>query len=199
MTALRICSIANCSNASYQRKMCGMHYHRWYRGVPLEGPKKVTLEETDAFILAALASQTDECIEWPWALSNGYGVRDPSKRSVVPFKGKSVHREICRIAHGEPLPEQKHAAHNCGNPPCINPRHLRWATVKENSADKKIHGTHRFGSSLPWAKVTEADVVEMRRLHEEDGLNCKAVSKVYGLDHSTAWAIITRKSWTHVL
>ena len=51
-----------------------------------------------------------------------------------------------------------HAAHSCNNPPCLNYRHLRWATVVENQHDKIAHGTALRGAKHPQTKLTEDDV-----------------------------------------
>lgn len=97
------------------------------------------------FIADAIASNTEACILWPYAVrkSSGYGAYDErreDKRYSV-----DVHRYVCRIAHGEPADPGHQAAHWCGNKLCINPKHLHWATPLENMQDAKEHGTLRGG------------------------------------------------------
>jgi hypothetical protein len=77
-----------------------------------------------------------------------------------------VHRLVCEAFHG-PAPEGcTDVAHNDGNRD--NPRadNLRWATRKENMADCIVHGTLRHGETHQSARLTDAQVVEIRRSKE---------------------------------
>ncbi|MEO1503165.1 MAG: HNH endonuclease [Pseudomonadota bacterium] len=114
--------------------------------------------EPRRFLDSALKSETDKCIIWPFGFaSNGYG--------AIYARGqmRSAHREICREAHGEPTSKDLDAAHSCGVKGCVNPRHLRWATKRENAADRIEHGTHSGGAANPQSKLTNEAVKEIRR------------------------------------
>ena len=95
-----------------------------------------------------VAAAGDECLHWPFSrLPAGYGI----------VGGRAVGRQYahslaCTWAHG-PRPEGKQAAHSCGKASCFNPKHLRWATVTENHADKVLHGTSGRGVSRPSKQV----------------------------------------------
>lgn len=47
------------------------------------------------------------------------------------------------------------------------------------------------------SKVTEQDVLEMRRRHAE-GEDRKSLGKAFGLHPGNVWCIVTRKTWTHI-
>lgn len=162
--ANRICAIAECGKiADASRGMCQMHYRRWrVHGDP--NFSKTTYPrrgEVQAFISETLASCTDDCIAWPF-------FRDKQGRGHIRRNGKGVlaSRHICRLAHGDPPSPQHEAAHSCGksHQGCVNPRHLRWATHRENEADKTLHGTSQHGQRNHQAKLTECQVMEIRSL-----------------------------------
>ena len=84
----------------------------------------------------AYEKQTDNC----YSLDE----KQTSYRMVV-YKNKNMvaHRVVCRLAHGEPPPDKPQATHSCHNKWCINPRHLRWGSAKDNAADyQQLRRTH---------------------------------------------------------
>jgi hypothetical protein len=102
------------------------------------------MPKRDDFIADVLTSRTDDCIAWPFAVrkSSGYGAH--STRKAGKKRNYDAHRFVCSEAHGSPPPGMQ-AAHSCGNKLCVNPKHLYWATAKENLQDAKRHGTLRGG------------------------------------------------------
>lgn len=114
--------------------------------------------EAQAFIEKALASDTDECVIWPFALST-YGYAYAGKCNGD--EPGLVSRRICSETHG-PCPDGHEAAHSCGVPACINPKHLSWKTPKGNTADRKVHGTENIGERNGKAKLTWEKVHQIR-------------------------------------
>lgn len=91
----------------------------------------------------AISDDLDEC--WPWRGAdngNGYGVLTMRGRKVY------VHREVCAAVHGAPPSPRHVVAHSCDNPPCVNPRHLRWATPSENNREAIERGRRASTSAL---------------------------------------------------
>ncbi len=97
------------------------------------------------FIEAALRSETDDCILWPFAIrksSNYPAFQIP--RGNGP-RSRDAHSFVCEKAHG-PKPTSDHeTAHSCGRKPCINPKHVSWRTRIANMSDAKRHGALRGG------------------------------------------------------
>ena len=86
------------------------------------------------------------------------------------FRQVVAARAMCILAHGLP-PTPKHMAiHSCGNGhlSCVNPKHLRWGTGKDNIQDAIRHRT--MNGSVPVAdewtddpsKPAKAVAVEQR-------------------------------------
>lgn len=143
--------------------------------------------------LESLASgpRTNECITWPFAKrANGYG-------SIVwRYQRTTAHRVVCELAHGKPSHPSMHAAHDCGNRICCNPAHIRWASPRDNSADKVLHGTQTRGESSPASKLTEQQVRFIRALLA-NGESLPAIAKRVGCSASNVWFIKVGKSWRH--
>lgn len=132
------------------------------------------------------AVETDECTLWPLGISNGYG-------SV--YTGDLIttaHHLVCEWTHGPPPAGKPHAAHHCGVRACVNPRHIRWATPKENAADRLIHGTHNRGERCGSNRLTEEQV---RRIRSIRGVSQRRIAEQFGVSEGAVHSIIIRKSW----
>lgn len=184
----------HCSAPMIARGLCAKHYLRWRRhGDPLIGGGGPRPKGTAEYFITSLAvADTDDCIPWPFLVnpSHGYG--------QLSFRGRNTqaHRAVAITYHGsQPTPKHE-VAHSCGNRLCCNPRHLRWATRHENSADKWTHGTMLAGEGHPRAKLTEAKVRHARQMagvvtHDE-------IAAMFGVSRATVSLAIERKTWAHV-
>ena len=75
---------------------------------------------------------------------------------------RGAHELAVTFTAGEVKDPGLDTCHSCDNPPCCNPRHLRFGTRLENVADRIKRGRVRAGSAHPFAKLTEAAAVEIR-------------------------------------
>lgn len=130
------CSVKGCDEPFHCHGYCHRHYIRWSRhGDPLHNHTEQVLQ----FIDQAIKYKKSACLLWPFKSKAGKGY----PKATINGEQQYVHRYICGRVHG-PAPSLTHqVAHSCGKGHlgCINPKHLRWATVAENSADMLGHET----------------------------------------------------------
>lgn len=134
------CSILECNKLSSRRGFCNKHYRRFmkYGDSEISAYNRVDKGAPQEFVKEALSTNEEECLIWPYSKdSDGYGW------DLLEEKMRSVHRFVCEKEHGPPLGERDQAAHSCGNPSCVNRKHIRWATRSENMIDKHEHLTMR--------------------------------------------------------
>lgn len=171
---------------------CCMHYKRFKaHGNPLT--VKVTPSPALDWIAEHAGYKGDGCLEWPFAHGeDGYGrVRVARTGSTM-----TASRFMCVLAHGD-SPSPKHeAAHSCGlgHQGCVNPKHLYWATSKENHADKIIHETTNRGERYGLAKLTESDVIKIRQMAAKR-IPQKEIAALFGIDQSHVSDIHRRERW----
>lgn len=133
----------------------------------------------------ALEQDTETCLLWPFGTKGKYGGFSLSGQSTY------THRYVCEARHGAPPTPKHEVAHRCGKRKCCNWRHLRWATRKENHADKKLHGTENQGTRNGNHKLTSEDV---RAIRGSAGSSWDEAAK-YGLNHRTVRYIREGKRW----
>ena len=193
----KICSIDGCDRPVFNaRGWCSRHYQRWRSsGNPL-GKHKGMNGDTLKFIEIAKTYVEEDCLLWPYSrLPNGY--------AVIRIENKLfyVSRIICEQVNGTPLTEKHEAAHSCGNGHlgCVNPKHLRWATHKENMRDKIKHRTSKRGLECPESrgecngnsKLTSNDVLLIRK----SGDTGIFIAKRFDVSKSLIYAIRHNKLW----
>jgi hypothetical protein len=74
----------------------------------------------------------DEC--WLWT-----GVRAAKGYGMLGAK-RATHLSLVIAGHERPL--GLCALHSCDNPPCRNPSHLRWGTIRENNREMFERGRY---------------------------------------------------------
>lgn len=189
-TKKRICAMDGCTQDVRAKGYCNKHYARLYRHGDPSVTKVASPGEPLSFVDKVCSGrlQSSDCIEWPFGKSNGYG--DVWKER----KKYPAHRLVLIKTVGDPLTDDMEAAHNCGNRGCVNPAHLRWATPKENQADRLIHGTENMGEKHGSSKLTRANVISIRR----DDRRLRDIAQEYRVSRVTISSIKLRKTWSHV-
>lgn len=106
---------------------------------------------------------------------------------------KVVHRTILELFVG-PCPEGMVARHLNGVSHDNRVTNLAWGTKAENEADKIVHGTVRRGSAHGQARLTESQVLAIRR----DPRLLRVIAEEYGVSMSAIHHITSGRRWEHV-
>lgn len=185
------CNVDGCSKPLARRGLCHAHYWRLRKYGDVGTAEVMEKGKAPAFIKVAAEYDAPDCLLWPYAKGGG-----GSGHLRIRGRDYTAHRLVCILVHGE-APTPKHeVAHSCGNGHlgCCNPQHLRWATHRENESDKLEHGTRIRGSSHASSKLTECDVIAIRKLRS-DGKPLGEIAETYGVSISLISMIHSRKVW----
>lgn len=161
---------------------------------------------------------------WAWIgpkSTHGYGSIAINRRP------KLAHRMSYAVAHGR-TPAGVMILHKCDNKLCVNPEHLAVGDAWDNMADRDRKGRQasgdrngsrtkpenlRRGENHPKrlrpeetprgeehgrARVTEAQVIEMRRRFDAGEVRIFELVRETQLEKSTVRSIVRRKNWKHL-
>jgi HNH endonuclease len=110
-----------------------------------------------------------------------------------------AHRVAYILANG-PVDPKLLACHSCDQPSCVNPSHIFMGTQKQNMEDCKKKGrfaTH-IGEANPRARLTNAQVIQIRKLFDSGLYTRRALIKMYKIPASTLDNVIYRINWKHL-
>lgn len=106
---------------------------------------------------------------------------------------RRAHRVAYCEHHGIPLESISGQVilHECDNPACVNPSHLKLGTQADNIADmyNKGRAPCRSGASNPNSKMTDWSAAEVRKL-KESGLSYSKIASMFGVSKSTIARIV---------
>lgn len=178
MTKFRICTIPGCGKKHDARGFCRFHYREAVKAGQLKSiVTRAPAGSPQKFAIAALKSNTDECILWPFMLKHGYG--------RFSYFGQEIfaHRFVCEQTHG--VAEDMMATHKCGVSACINPRHLRWGTAKSNTEDAIRHGTIKRYFTKRQVRALKQELANKRReMAERYGVSMKVLNAALNSPYS---------------
>ena len=124
-------------------------------------------------------------------MNNGYPTANLcAGRKMTPWR---IH-QLVLLAFVGTCPEGMEVCHNDGSKTNNCLENLRYGTRKENIWDKDRHGTILFGERNPMSKVTQEQVVDMRRRHE-NGESQTKIAVDFGIDRSEVSRIVNFKVW----
>lgn len=148
----------------------------------------------ERFMGKVIQSDVESCWEWIGSFSTGgYG------RFHIGANGQF---QAARLAwehfNESPIPDGMQVCHKCDNPACVNPYHLFIGTHQDNMQDckSKRRGTH--GERNWKTKLTEKDVVAIRRRYSRGDIAQSDLAREYGVQLPAISKVVTRHTWRHV-
>ena len=90
--------------------------------------------------------------------------------------------------------------HQCDNPPCVRPDHLFLGTQLDNTRDCENKGRARHPKGLEhgMAKLTDADVLEIRRVYNMKTNHGGHLGRKYNVTRQLITKIVRREVWKHI-
>lgn len=88
--------------------------------------------------------------------------------------------------------------HTCDNPACVNPNHLRLGSHDDNMLDRNRKGRQARGERTGSARLTQADVLELRQL-AQSGMTTGKLARRFGISETHTRHIVRGIKWAHLL
>ena len=104
-----------------------------------------------------------------------------------------IHRVVCELFNGPPLPGQQ-CRHLDGNRNNNFAQNLKWGTAFENNQDKIAHGTNGQGEKNPMAKLSIAQVEQIRN-RVANGESQISMCNIFNVSPMTISRAVRKESW----
>ena len=129
------CSIPECNKPRKARGWCAAHWWRWRKhGDPLGAH-----EPDDETRFLANVTKTSGC--WAWK-----AYKNPDGYGMFSYKGKpSLASRVSWTLFVGDIPDGLFIDHRCRNRSCVNPRHLRVVTRKQNGEHVDVRHGNKSG------------------------------------------------------
>ena len=151
----------------------------------------------DRFDEKFIAVGSGGCWLWTGCIDNkGYGMIGVGRRIDGMVRSHRVAYEL----HNGAIPKGKGhngtcVCHKCDNPLCVNPAHLFIGSNFDNVADRVAKGRSSSGETHCCAKLTDAQVAQIRSL--AGTMLHREIAALFGVGRSHVGGII-RREWRRV-
>lgn len=168
-----------------------------------------TLAQSDLLWSRVKKGEPEEC--WLWTGStnqSGYG------QMKINGKNRLPHRITYCLATGDAYEGDYVVRHDCDNPACVNPRHLRPGTHQQNTLDMFGRCRHPIqydpeyrarmaaagycrGEKSPRASLRDAQIEDILRMRIA-GRSIKSIAEELGVRSQVIQQVVAGKTWAHV-
>lgn len=129
----------------------------------------------------------------PWPDRDGYLRLKPhvQGRNI----NTRVHVMVCLAFHGDPPSPLHQVRHLNGRRTDNRVENLAWGTAKDNGVDRVRHGTTLKGEAHNLAKLTWADVRQIRERYATNRTSQYVLAEEFGVAQSQISSVIRGKTW----
>jgi len=75
---------------------------------------------------------------------------------------------------------------------------LEYLSHSENMKHAYRNGLYPSGANHHWARLTAAQVNEIRQIQSSGKMGCRKLARLYGISKSAVQLIVRRENWAHV-
>lgn len=156
-------------------------------------PMPLTMERLKA---GSVVNEKTGCIEWQGNKNRGgYG------KITHKYKTHLTHRVAWEVTYG-PIPKGLMVLHKCDNRPCVNPKHLKLGTQKDNIDDCVQKGRNAFGERQHKSVLTRHLVLQIACSKELASVVAKrlgvCVGTIYHIRNGRIWTKITGLNYAEI-
>ncbi len=106
-----------------------------------------------------------------------------------------IHRLILITFNRQPM-ENEESRHLNGQPSENRLENLAWGTRQDNANDRMMHGRYPRGEACSSHKLTEVEVLEIRRRFGQE--SSRQLARTYGVSHTTVLGAVKGHHWRHL-
>lgn len=135
--------------------------------------------------------KSDSCWEWIGQLNHaGYGMFRKGNKLA------RAHR--ISFSMSNQLSDSDIILHSCNNRKCVNPKHLRIGSQKENFHDSILAGTAPICENNGQSKLTKEEVSKIKEMYIPRKFGCVKISRFFNISRRQVSRILSGEAWRFV-
>ncbi len=190
-----LCYYEGCNRLAEVGGLCLKPYNLWLGNVDDKHKHGKSLEER--FWSFVWKPTKDGCWLWRSSISHsGYGLFSRRLEGSRTSSVIGAHRFSWMLHYGD-IPEHLQVLHSCDVRACVNPKHLYLGSQADNLVDMVEKSRSLYGERNSQVKLTENDVLEIRRLRRKTHLTQREIAEMFGVSQTRISYIALYKNWNY--